>query len=92
MPLVPKVRQQLKAKAHNLKPIILIGNKGLTETVNHEIDRALYDHELIKMRIHDEDRDARRTLFAEICKAHRAELVHVVGKIGIIYRKSDKDK
>jgi RNA-binding protein len=92
MALVPKQRQALKGKAHKLKPIVIVGNNGLTETVNMEIDRALTDHELIKMRINSEDRDARRALFAEICELHQADLVQTVGKIGVIYRVSDKVK
>lgn len=91
MPLIPKIRQQLKAKAHKLKPIVMIGHNGLSENVNLEIDRALYDHELIKIKIHAEDRDLRQELFSEICKTHRAEPVQCVGKVCVIYRKSDKE-
>lgn len=87
MPLIPKVRQALKARAHALKPIIMIGNNGLSDAVNKEIDRALYDHELIKIRILSTDRDQRRAWFEEICAAHTAELVQVIGSIGVIYKK-----
>jgi RNA-binding protein len=90
MSLTSKRRQQLKALAHKLKPIVLVGNNGLSENVNIEIDRALNDHELIKMRINTEDRVERKSLLAEICNSHRAELVQVVGKIGVIYR-ANKD-
>lgn len=86
MPLTPKIKQQLKAKAHKLKPVIMIGNNGLTDAVNKEIDRALLDHELIKIRIHTNDRELRRELLNEICKANQAELVQTIGSIGVIYR------
>lgn len=87
MALTPKARQQLKAKAHKLKPVILIGNKGLTDAVNKEIDKALNDHELIKIRIQTTDRDLRRELFAQLGEANQAELVQMIGSIGVFYRK-----
>lgn len=91
MPLNPKSRQALKAKAHSLKPVIMIGNNGLTPAVNKEIDRALNDHELIKVKIATEDREVKKALFQELCAENSAELVQQIGKIGVIYRKN-KDK
>lgn len=88
MSLAPKERQQLKAKAHQLKPVVLLGNKGLTAAVNKEIDRALIDHELIKIRLAGNDRDLRRALFTEICVKNHAELVQTIGAIAVIYRKN----
>jgi RNA-binding protein len=87
MPLSPKIRQAFKARAHALKPIIMIGNNGLSDAVNKEIDRALYDHELIKIKIQSNDRAQRREWFEAICAAHTAELVQVIGSIGVIYKK-----
>ena len=86
MPLTPKIKQQLKAKAHKLKPVIMIGNKGLTDAVNKEIDKALHDHELIKIRIQTNDRECRRELFAQICEVNQAEIVQMIGSIGVVYR------
>lgn len=88
MPLTPKLRQQLKAKAHKLKPIVILGNNGLSDAVKKEINRALDDHELIKIRINAEDRDARQQLFTEACEASKAEPVQLIGGIAIIYRKN----
>lgn len=85
-----KLKQQLKAKAHKLKPVVLLGNQGFSATVKKEIDRALYDHELIKIRIASTDRDERRALLDEISQQCEAELVQVIGSIGVIYRKSSK--
>jgi RNA-binding protein len=82
----------LKARAHPLKPIVIIGNQGLSETVNQEIDRALTDHELIKLRANTEDRDQRKAYYAEIVATHHADLVQQVGKIAVFYRVSDKHK
>jgi RNA-binding protein len=91
MKLASKRRQQLKAQAHKLKPIVLIGNNGLTDNVNMEIERALHDHQLIKMRINAEDRLLRKSLFQEISLTHHAELIQMVGKVGVIYREKTED-
>lgn len=90
MPLAPKTKQILKAKAHALKPVIMIGNNGLSDAVHKEINRALDDHELIKIRIGGEDRELRKQMLAEICEAHGAEAVQLIGGIGVVYRKNKK--
>ena len=90
MPLTAKSRQQLKAKAHNLKPTVLLGNQGLTAAVKKEIDRALTDHELIKIRVPVEDREEKVAIIAEICDALHADLVQTIGKIAVLYRRSTK--
>lgn len=91
MALTPKFRQQLKAKAHKLNPIVIIGNQGLTENVLKEIDRGLTDHELMKIRINCEDRDEKRAMFEEICQTTHAEPVQLIGGVGIIYRKNEDE-
>lgn len=88
MTLTPKEKQRLKALAHALKPIILIGNNGVSEAVKKEINRALTDHELIKIRIPIQDRELRKQLFLEICQSEQAELVQLIGNIGVVYRKN----
>jgi len=90
MSLTPKMRQKLKGQAHKLKPIILIGNNGLTEAVNKEIDRALQDHQLIKIRIQTNDRGLRQELFKQLCEANQAELVQTIGLIGVVYRANEE--
>ena len=91
MSLTPKQKQKLKGYAHALRPIVYIGHNGLTEAVNKELDRALNDHELIKMRIQLEDRNVRREMFDEICKIHHAELVQVIGNVGVLFRKNEEE-
>lgn len=88
MSLSPKTRQHLKAAAHKLKPIVMLGNNGFSDAVKKELDRALTDHELIKIRISTDDRDTRKLLFTEICAASGAEPVQLIGNIAIIYRKN----
>ena len=89
MTLTPKLRQALKARAHKLKPVILVGSNGISEAVLKETDRALNDHELIKIKIPTDDRDLKKQLFAEVCEKLNAELVQQIGSIGVIYRKNE---
>ena len=90
MALTAKVKQQLKGQAHKLKPVVFIGIKGLTKSVLKEIDQALDAHELIKVRIQGEDREARRLIFAEISTLSSAALVQTIGSIGVFYRKCEE--
>lgn len=82
--------RRLKQQAHPLKPIVTIGNKGLTESVLAEIERALYDHQLVKIKLPSIDRDQRQELAEEICKQQKANLINNIGRVAIIFRKSDK--
>jgi RNA-binding protein len=88
MSLSPKAKQQLKARAHALKPIVTIGQNGLTEAVNKELNSSLSFHELMKVKLQIKERDLRREMLAEICKIHQAEQVQLIGSVGIIYRKN----
>ena len=89
--LTPKAKKFLSGKAHHLKPVVIIGNNGLTAAVNAEIDNALEHHELIKIRISDNDREVRKTIAAEIVATHQAELVKTIGHIIAIYRERQRD-
>lgn len=86
MTLTPKERQHLKALAHKLKPVVMVGNNGITDAVSKEIDRTLNDHELIKIRVQTQDRDLRKQLFTQIQETAGAELIQTIGSIGIFYR------
>lgn len=86
MSLTSKERQTLKAKAHHLKPVILVGQNGITEGVTKETDIALQVHELIKIQIQGADRDARLKGAQGLADQLHAELVHHIGKIYIFYR------
>lgn len=90
MTLSTKQKQQLKAKAHALNPVVFIGTGGFTDSVRKEIERALDDHELIKIRIQENDRHTRQALYAEVCQATAAHAVQLIGKVAIIYRKNEK--
>lgn len=84
--LTTKHKRELKIKAALLNPIVLIGNKGLTEAVHHEINRALNDHELIKIRFHEKDKAQKKLATAEICTRHQATFISSIGHVIVIFR------
>ena len=88
--LTTKKRQHLKAKAHKLKPVVILGSKGLTESLCRETDEALTAHELIKVRINVADKDERKDIVTSLCERIHAELVQLIGRIAIVYRKNEK--
>ncbi len=79
-------RRELKAQAHALNPVVMIGKTGLSSGVIEELDRGLSSHELIKIKAQIDDRVARNALFEEICQQLDAAPVQHIGKIFIIYR------
>ncbi|WP_292995404.1 YhbY family RNA-binding protein [Nitrosomonas sp.] len=79
-------RRELKAQAHALNPVVMIGKTGLSPSVIAELDRGLLSHELIKIKAQIDDRTVRNTLFEEICQQLGAAPVQHIGKIFIIYR------
>lgn len=79
-------RRALRARAHHLQPVVMIGDAGLTPAVLAEIEVNLKNHELIKIRILGDERESRRGVAAAICEATGAEPVQHIGKIVVIYR------
>ena len=88
MSLSSAQRREYRAIAHNLKPIIIIGDKGRSEGLMQELDRALDDHELIKVKVASNDREARAEVIDELCCQSGAELVQTIGKIAIVMRRA----
>ncbi|MGQ0525754.1 MAG: ribosome assembly RNA-binding protein YhbY [Betaproteobacteria bacterium] len=84
--LTPTQRRALRASAHRLYPVVLIGEAGLTPAVLKEIDLALKSHELIKIRVLHEDRERRRNWIEDICRALGCSPVQQIGKILIVHR------
>lgn len=79
-------RRELKARAHALNPVVMIGKTGLSASVIEELERGLVSHELIKVKAQIDDRIARNALFEEICQQLNAAPVQHIGKIFVIYR------
>jgi len=84
--LTPKERQALKALAHGLKPVVLLGSAGLSPAVVKEIDRALLSHELIKVKVPGDDRTEREELFASLAESLSAARVQAIGKLLVLFR------
>lgn len=81
-------KKSLKAQAHSLRPVILIGSKGLTEAVIAETNNALLTHELIKVKINGAEKEDRLIMAEQLCEQLPAELVQVIGHTLILYRKN----
>jgi RNA-binding protein len=84
--LTPAERQALRGRAHRLKPVVLVGEAGLTAPVVREIERALATHELIKIRVMGTAREAREALLGEVCAATASAPVQHIGKVLVVYR------
>jgi len=84
--LTERQRRHLRGLAHGLKPIVRLGNAGLTDAVATETARALHDHELIKVKAPGGDRDARDTLFIQLAQRTSSTLVHRIGNVAVLYR------
>ena len=87
-PLSSRRRSELRSDAHPLTPIVIIGDKGLTDTVMAEIDRSLLAHELIKVRAAAGEREARAAWLEAICARLLAHPVQRIGKIFVLYREN----
>ena len=83
-------RKRLRQIGHALNPVVMLGGQGLTENVIEETNRALNDHELIKVKIAGEDREARVAAMNEIAQVTGAEIVQTIGKIVLLYKKAAK--
>ncbi|MCC7462873.1 MAG: ribosome assembly RNA-binding protein YhbY [Gammaproteobacteria bacterium] len=89
MPLAENQRRFLRGRAHPLRPVIQIGQHGLTDALVGETGRALSDHELIKVKVHGAERRARDTLLAELARRTAAELVTRIGHVAVLYRRRE---
>ena len=90
MALTDRQKKHLRRLGHPLHPIVLIGQRGLTESVAAELGRALADHELVKVRARVGDREARDAVLAELARASASELVYRIGNVGLFYKKNNK--
>ena len=79
-------RRQLRAQAHGLNPVVSIAQQGLSDTVMKEIDNCLKAHELIKIRVYGDDREAREGFFTTICSTLDAAPVQHIGKLLVVWR------
>ncbi len=87
MALSEKQKKHLRRLAHPLKPLVMLGNAGLTEGVIAELDRALGDHELVKVAARVGARDARDAALETLAARTRSEIVQRIGHVGVFYRR-----
>jgi RNA-binding protein len=92
MALNVKQRKHLKALAHHRKPVVQVGNAGITAAVIKEIELALGHHELLKIRLQGVEREARTEMLKKICKATGADAVQEIGRMAVIYRPAEKPR
>jgi RNA-binding protein len=88
MPLTERQRKHLRRLGHDRNPIVLVGQGGIGTNLVAELDRALSDHELVKVRARVGDRVSRDAILAELEKATRSELVQRVGHVALYYRRN----
>ncbi|HEX2668004.1 MAG TPA: ribosome assembly RNA-binding protein YhbY [Gammaproteobacteria bacterium] len=86
MTLSEKQRRHLKGLAHPLKPVVLMGNAGLTDGVVAEAQRALNDHELIKVRLPGLDREARDEALQALAQRTESTMVTRIGHVAVLYK------
>lgn len=80
--------KHLRGLCHDLKPVIMVGQKGITEALLDELEIAITHHELIKIKLGVDDRDLRKRLIDEICEKAQAENIQVIGKTVSIFRRN----
>ncbi|MEO9946238.1 MAG: ribosome assembly RNA-binding protein YhbY [Paraglaciecola sp.] len=92
MTLSNKQKQYLKGLAHSLKPIVQLGNNGLTEGVMAEIEGAINHHELIKVKVPTDDKEEKSLIMDAIVREAGAVKVQAIGHTLVIYKPSDEKK
>ncbi len=90
-PLTTAQIRFLRGQAHDLKAILQVGGKGITESLAAEVDAALEHHELIKVKVAAADREQRLQLIEALIARSGAALVQRIGHVAVLYRQS-KDK
>jgi RNA-binding protein len=86
--LSEKQKKHLRRLAHPLSPIVMLGNAGLTPGVVQELDRALNDHELVKVSARVGDRTARDAALDDLATQTASQIVQRIGNVGVFYRRS----
>ncbi|KXJ49622.1 MAG: ribosome assembly RNA-binding protein YhbY [Cycloclasticus sp.] len=85
-------KKKLKAHAHGLKPVVRLGQSGLTDNVLDEIELAIEHHELIKVKISAEDRDDKKLTIQKIADRTRSDIVQSIGFMAVFYRENSDKK
>ena len=89
LPLTSSQKRHLRSLAHGLKPVVMVGGKGITPSLIAELDAALSHHELVKIKIAAEDRDARDESLTALVQQVGGSLVQRIGNVAVLWRRSD---
>ena len=92
MTLSESQKKYLRGRGHDLKPVITVGDAGLSASLMAEYESTITHHELIKVRIRVGDRGARNAIIDELCASSSAELIQRVGNVALIYRENADEK
>lgn len=87
-PLTQAQRRYLRGLCHDLKPVVMLGNKGVTEAVKTELGSTLDHHELVKVKLSGGDRDERQQQLDALLEATGAELVQQIGHVVSLFRRN----
>jgi len=88
MPLTEPQRKYLRRLGHDRDPVVLVGQGGISPNLIAELDRALDDHELVKVRARVGDRETRDTILQELATSTGSELVQRIGHVALYYRRN----
>ena len=88
MPITSAERKNLLPRCSHLKPVVIVGNAGVTDAVLAELDQALLAHELVKVRVNAGDRTERRSMTERLAAATGADLVQAIGHVIVLFRPS----
>lgn len=90
MQLSESQKKFLRGLGHQLKPLIIVGGAGLSESVIKEFSSTIDHHELIKIRVRAGDRETRDRIISDLCARESASLVSRIGNVALIYRRNDE--
>lgn len=90
-PISAARKRRLRARAHALKPVIIVGASGVTSGLIAALEQALDDHALIKIRVNADGRATRRAMIDELCIACRAHLVQAIGHVAVLFREPEDE-
>lgn len=92
-PLSNKQIKFLRGVAHHIKPVVIVGQNGLTDNVKAEIELAITQHELVKIKLGGMDANGRKQAVVDLCEANKAQCVQTIGHIAVFFkRNTDKPK
>lgn len=90
MSLSQAQKKAFRSIGHHLDPVVMVSENGLSENLLAELERALADHELIKVKLLLSEREERNAMLDELVNESGAELIHKIGKVALLYRHSPR--